>query len=81
MTERYQFLREGLRILENAGLHLFRYRINQKLTQDELDTRDILRTAHHAIREELKHPERFNVDGTKRAERWVRIPAPKKVKQ
>lgn len=75
---RYQFLREGLRIIESAGKHLFRHRVNQEMTKDELDTLNLLRQAHKLIREELKHPERFNLDGTKRQMRVTLPPERKK---
>lgn len=64
MTMRYQQLREGQRVLESVALYLFGGRFPQ--SKNDLDIVILLRTASNLIKEELKHPERFNLDGTKR---------------
>jgi hypothetical protein len=66
---RYQELREARGHLENAILYL------QK--QGPRDcfgiTVQLLLIAKRLINEEVKHPERFNLDGTKREVRFRRI--------
>jgi hypothetical protein len=68
---RYQQLRGGLDTLASAGKYLAEQQ--KQATLDSIQALMTISLASCLIREELKHPERFNLDGTKRVMK-VRLP-------